>query len=151
MRLAPERALVDRRVARRRRLTQARIARSAVVSESTVSRVLTRAGLSRWRDLEPSAPSVRYEHRHPGDLVHLDTKKLGRIVPLEDLLLVAHPARATASSVAGDCFRNIFTSLPNVSSWALFRGLLRKFARTYDADVRRYRFLTAVPAPRVPA
>jgi len=74
-----ERALVVVEL-RRRRLTQAHIARSLGLSESTVSRVLRRAGLSRWRDLEPSAPVVRYEHRHPGDLVHLDTKKLGRIV-----------------------------------------------------------------------
>lgn len=64
---------------RRRRLTQARIARSAGVSASTVSRVLTRAGLSRLADLEPSEPLVRYEHSHPGDLLHIDTKKLGRI------------------------------------------------------------------------
>ena len=77
--IASERALVIVEL-RRRRLTQARIARSVGVSESTVSRVLSRAGLARWSDLEPSAPSVRYEHRHPGDMVHLDTKKLGRIV-----------------------------------------------------------------------
>lgn len=64
---------------RRRRLTQARIAASLGVSKSTVSRVLTRAGLSRLRDLEPAAPVVRYEHAAPGDLIHIDTKKLGRI------------------------------------------------------------------------
>ena len=64
---------------RRRRLTQGRIAPSLGVSKSTVSRVLARAGLSRFRDLEPSAPVLRYEHEHPGDLVHIDTKKLGRI------------------------------------------------------------------------
>ena len=64
---------------RRRRLTQARIAASLGLSKSTVGRVLARAGLSRLRDLEPSAPAVRYEHEHPGDLVHIDTKKLGRI------------------------------------------------------------------------
>ncbi len=67
---------------RRRRLTQARIAASLAVSKSTVGRVLARAGLSRLRDLEPSAPVVRYEHAHPGDLVHIDTKKLGRIARL---------------------------------------------------------------------
>lgn len=77
--IAPERALAVVEL-RRRRLTQARIARSLDVSASTVSRVLTRAGLSRWRDLEPSEPVVRYEHEHPGDMLHLDTKKLGRIV-----------------------------------------------------------------------
>jgi transposase InsO family protein len=64
---------------RRRRLTQARIARSVAVSASTVSRVLARAGLSRLADLEPSEPVVRYEHAHPGELLHIDTKKLGRI------------------------------------------------------------------------
>ena len=64
---------------RRRRLTQARIAASLGVSKSTVGRVLKRAGLSHLSDLEPSEPVVRYEHEHPGDLVHIDTKKLGRI------------------------------------------------------------------------
>jgi len=64
---------------RRRRLTHAAIAMSLGVSQSTVGRVLRRAGLSRLRDLEPSEPVVRYEHDTPGDLVHIDTKKLGRI------------------------------------------------------------------------
>jgi transposase InsO family protein len=64
---------------RRRRLTQARIASAIGVSKSTVGRVLRRAGLSRLRDLEPSEPAVRYEHERPGDLIHIDTKKLARI------------------------------------------------------------------------
>lgn len=64
---------------RRRFLTHARIAQSLRVSASTVGRVLRRAGLSRWSDLAPSEPVMRYEHAHPGDLVHIDTKKLGRI------------------------------------------------------------------------
>ena len=60
-------------------MTQAHIARSVGVSESTVSRVLARAGLSRLDDLEPAEPVRRYEHERPGDLLHIDTKKLGRI------------------------------------------------------------------------
>jgi len=44
-----------------------------------VSRVLKRAGLSHLRDLEPAEPIVRYEHERPGDLIHIDIKKLGRI------------------------------------------------------------------------
>ena len=64
---------------RRRYLTQARIAASLGVSKSTVGRVLKRAGLSRLSELVPSEPIVRYEHERPGDLIHLDTKKLGRI------------------------------------------------------------------------
>jgi len=64
---------------RRRRLTQGRIAASLGLSKSTVSRVLARAGLSRLSDLEPAQPVLRYEHAAPGDLIHIDTKKLGRI------------------------------------------------------------------------
>lgn len=64
---------------RRRRLTQGRIAQSLGVSESTVSRVLARAGLSRLKDLEPAEPVRRYEHEAPGELLHIDIKKLGRI------------------------------------------------------------------------
>jgi transposase InsO family protein len=64
---------------RRRYLTQARIAASLGLSKSTVGRVLRRAGLSRLSDLQPCEPALRYEHRLPGDLVHIDTKKLGRI------------------------------------------------------------------------
>ena len=65
---------------RNRRMIQSRIARSVGVSESTVSRVLARAGLSKLSDLEPVEPVFRYEHEAPGDLLHIDTKKLGRIV-----------------------------------------------------------------------
>ena len=64
---------------RRRRLTQARIARTTGISKSTVGRVLKRAGLSRLSDLDPCEPVVRYEHERPGDLVHIDIKRLGRI------------------------------------------------------------------------
>ena len=64
---------------RRRYLTHAAIARALGVSGSTVGRVLRRAKLARWSDLKPSEPVVRYEHAYPGDLVHIDTKKLGRI------------------------------------------------------------------------
>ena len=49
------------------------------ISKSTVGRVLARAGLSHLADLMPQEPIVRYEHERPGDLLHLDTKKLGRI------------------------------------------------------------------------
>jgi len=64
---------------RHRRLTQARIAAALDVSKSTVNRVLARAGLSHLSDLQPAQPVVRYEHAAPGDMLHIDTKKLGRI------------------------------------------------------------------------
>ena len=63
---------------RRCRLTGAHIAAATGVSAATVSRVLKRAGLSRIKDLEPEEPARRYEHDNPGDMIHLDVKKLGR-------------------------------------------------------------------------
>jgi len=50
------------------------IARRTGLSPASVSRILRRAKLSRWRDLNPPPPVQRYEHPRPGDLVHLDIK-----------------------------------------------------------------------------
>ena len=63
---------------RRQRWTGQQIAQETKVSPATVSRVLRRARLSRIRDLEPAAPVVRYERKTPGELIHIDIKKLGR-------------------------------------------------------------------------
>lgn len=63
---------------RRRLCLQAQIASCLGVSKATVSRVLKRAGLSRLSDLRPVEPVQRYEREHPGELLHIDIKKLGR-------------------------------------------------------------------------
>jgi transposase InsO family protein len=65
---------------RRERWTGWRIALHTGLSRATVSRILRRLKLSRARDLEPQIVVERYEHAAPGDLLHLDIKKLGRIV-----------------------------------------------------------------------
>ncbi len=63
---------------RRKLMLQARIASYMGVSKATVSRVLRRAGLSRLSDLGPQEPVQRYERDEPGELLHIDIKKLGR-------------------------------------------------------------------------
>lgn len=63
---------------RRKLFTQPRIATYLGVSKATVSRVLRRAGLSRFSDLAPIDEVQRYEREAPGDLLHIDIKKLGR-------------------------------------------------------------------------
>ena len=63
---------------RRKLFTQSRIATYLGVSKATVSRVLTRAGLSKFSDLAPADPVQRYERDAPGDLLHIDIKKLGK-------------------------------------------------------------------------
>jgi transposase InsO family protein len=64
---------------RRQRRTMASIADTLQISKATVSRVLARAGLSRLRDLEPAPVPRRYERASPGELLHLDIKRLGAI------------------------------------------------------------------------
>jgi transposase InsO family protein len=63
---------------RRQRHTGKQIAAEVAVSPATVSRVLRRLGLNRMRDLEPAEPERRYERENPGEIIHIDIKKLGR-------------------------------------------------------------------------
>jgi len=65
---------------RRMRLPGFQIARHSGLSKATVSRLLARHGLSSLAALEPAKPIVRYQRQHPGELLHLDIKKLARIV-----------------------------------------------------------------------
>jgi transposase-like protein len=64
---------------RRQRLTGPGIARQLGMPASTVGKVLRRLGLGRLRALDPKPPPMRYERERPGELIHLDSKKLGRI------------------------------------------------------------------------
>jgi transposase InsO family protein len=65
---------------RRRRRTMSSIAKTLRISLSTVSRVLARAGLSRLSDLDDPPPlPQRYERATPGELLHIDIKRLGAI------------------------------------------------------------------------
>jgi len=64
---------------RRLRMTAAEIAFCLTMALSTVSAVLLRVGLGKLSRLEPPEPPNRYERRHPGELIHVDVKKLGRI------------------------------------------------------------------------
>ena len=63
---------------RRQRLTGKQIAAELGVSPATVSRILKRLGLNRIAALEPAEPVRRYEREQPGELIHIDIKKLGR-------------------------------------------------------------------------
>jgi transposase InsO family protein len=64
---------------RRQRWTGLRIAQATGLSRATISRLLTRLRLNKTHMLEPKPPIVRYEHPAPGDLLHIDIKKLARI------------------------------------------------------------------------
>ena len=71
---------VSERIAslRRQRMPGKEIATTVGVSPATVSRVLKRLGLSKLSAMEPAQPPRRYERERPGEMIHLDIKKLGK-------------------------------------------------------------------------
>jgi transposase InsO family protein len=82
-RRVPSRLPADRLEAvealRRLRMTAAEIAEALGMALSTVSRWLARIGLGKRSRLDPPEPPNRYERKRPGELIHVDIKKLGRI------------------------------------------------------------------------
>ena len=65
---------------RQKRLVGREISETTGLPRATVSRILRKAGAGRLRSLQPPVPPNRYELPNPGDLLHIDIKKLGRIV-----------------------------------------------------------------------
>ncbi len=63
---------------RRQRYPGSQIAAELAISPATVSRILRRLGLNRLCALEPAEPVRRYERQNPGELIHVDIKKLGK-------------------------------------------------------------------------
>jgi transposase InsO family protein len=63
---------------RRRRMSGPQIAVALGLARSTVGVVLRRLGLGKLSNLDPKAPIIRYERSRPGEMIHLDIKKLGR-------------------------------------------------------------------------
>jgi transposase InsO family protein len=75
----PEHTIEAIAALRRLRFTGAQIAELLGMALSTVSGILKQIGLGKLWRLEPAEPPNRYERRHPGELVHVDIKRLGRI------------------------------------------------------------------------
>ena len=88
-------AVVEQVIAlRRQRLLMKHIAAQLELSIATVSRLLKRACLSRLSALDPPLPIQRYEYAAPGDLLHLDTKKLGRFHRVGSRITGTHQKRS---------------------------------------------------------
>jgi len=120
----PEAKAGDVIALRRQRLPGDEIARLCWLSPATVSRILRAAKLSRARDLDPPPPIRRYEHPNPGDMIHIDIKKLGRferiyeqaIRRVHDTVPVPLSERSKAVQMA--------TFAKAVGSWSMFAGTL---------------------------
>ena len=115
---APSAASADasgggRRVAglRRQRYTGQQIAAGLRISPATVSRILRRLGLNRLAALEPAEPVRRYEREHPGELIHIDIKKLGRFNRVGHRITGDRRDRATAGAWVGNTSTSASTRL----------------------------------------
>ena len=78
-RVCPEREAVIAELRGQVRMNAVQIAEALGMSERTVRAVVSRLGLSKLPSLEAPEPSNRYERPMPGELIHIDVKKLGRI------------------------------------------------------------------------
>jgi transposase len=83
------------------RLTAAEIAELLSMALATVSRWLKRIGLGKRSRLEPPEPPNRYERSRPGELVHVDIKKLGRFRRPGKRVTGHQRGRASETSLAG--------------------------------------------------
>jgi transposase InsO family protein len=137
------------RVLRSARLVAAEIAQRLPLARSTISRVLARLGLGRvWQAAAPALVQ-RYEWPRPGDLVHLDTKKLGRIVRPSHRVTGDRRDRVRgigweyAHVAIDDCSRFAYVEvLPDEKRYTTTRFLLRALRAFRERGVAVKRVLT---------
>ena len=101
---------------RRQRPSGTHIAASVGVSADTVSRVLKRMGLN--RDLEPGEPARRHEREHPGELIHIDIKKLGRCERLGHRITGGRTGQSNSRGAGREC---VHVSIDDASRVAFTR------------------------------
>ena len=119
---------------RRLRWTSTRIAGELAMATSTVCAVLARLGLNRLSRLEPPEPPNRYCRRHPGELIHIDVKKLGRFdrpghrVTGRQAGVTHRPARAGSSChvAIDDTSRVAYVEILDDETGATCVGFLRR-------------------------
>ena len=144
-------------VLRRLRHNGWRIALELDLSRATVSRILRRAGLNRLRSLDPPPPVIRYEHKHPGDLIHFDIKRLARIRKPGHRVTGHRPGSREASATSictspstttpaspspPSCPTRPITRRSASSSWP---GPLRALRHLYPSRAYRQRLLLSRP------
>jgi transposase InsO family protein len=113
---------LERRIAqlRARRRTGPQIADALALPLSTVGDVLRRLGLGRLPPLVPRPPIVRYERATPGELLHIDAKKLGRIVVVGHRITGDRTRRGTRGRTGWECLHVAVDDASRVAYAALF-------------------------------
>lgn len=130
---------------RRLRLTGTQIATRLKLARSTVARILSRARLGRLKDLEPREPVIRFEKRLPGELLHIDIKKLGRIRGVGHRITGDHSKRTRGIGwefvhvCIDDASRLAYVEVLDADTATSCAGFLERalaFYRSHDVRVR---------------
>ena len=140
---------------RRLRMSAVEIAECLSMPVSTVSSVLLRIGLGKRSSLEPFEPANRYERRHPGELIHIDIKKLGMIGQPGKRVLGRGPGRATRGAgwefvhvAVDDATRLAYVEVLENEKGSTSVGFLRRAVRFFDGyGVRVQRVMTDNGSP----
>lgn len=149
-RRSPERLAISKieRIAelRQQRLTAEEIAERLGLPRSTVSIHLARLGMGRLPPLHPPPPVVRYERDRPGELIHIDTKKLGRFQRLGHRVLQRGQGRSVGAGwdylhvCVDDASRLAYVEIqPDELKYTSIRFLIRaiRFFRDHGVTVER--------------
>jgi transposase InsO family protein len=125
---------------RRDRLSGPRIGRRLGVPVATVGAVLRRLGLGRLKSLDERPEIVRYERANPGELIHIDTKKLGRIDGIGHRITGDRTGRKRGLGweylhvAIDDCSRLAYTELLPAETGAACAGFLARAAQWFAAN-----------------
>lgn len=125
---------------RRERLSGPRIARRLGLPVSTVGAVLRRLGLGRLKALDERPEIVRYERATPGELIHIDTKKLGKIDGVGHRITGDRTSRKRGSGwehlhvAIDDCSRLAYTELLPAETGEACAGFLSRAAQWFAAN-----------------
>jgi transposase InsO family protein len=106
-------------------MTAAEIAETLGMAHSTVSGILTRVGLGRLGRLGLE-PAVRYERSRPGELIHIDVKKLGRVRGVGHRITGSRASQAKTRRVG---------RLREVAGWEFVHIAVDDFSRLAYAEV----------------
>ena len=136
----PEGTVADIEGLRRERLSGPRIARRLGLPVSTVGAVLRRLGLGRLKGLDERPEIVRYERARPGELIHIDTKKLGRIDGIGHRITGDRTQRKRKLGwehlhvAIDDCSRLAYTELLPAETGEACAGFLARSAAWFAAN-----------------
>lgn len=139
-RRTPAAAVAEIERLRRGRLSGPRIARRLALPVSTVGAVLRRLGLGRLKALDERPEIVRYERATPGELIHIDTKKLGRIDGIGHRITgerIHHKGRLGWEYLhvaIDDCSRLAYTELLPAETGEASAGFLARSAAWFAAN-----------------